>query len=300
MTDETETTETTEETSTTEETTSTEETTTSEETTQETAGDWRASIEDADLRKVADRFASPTDAIKAVADLRKRESTSIRALGKDPSDEEVAAYRKAIGVPETAKGYKFEAPEGAEFSDADKAFQASASAAFHELNIPADQAAGLTAWWNEFSASVQEAQIADDKKFADESEAVLKVKWPGKEYDRNKAYADRAAANLFGDTLDDAREIETKDGRFILDHPIFVEPLAQLGREMEEGRLGSVLSDGDRGGVESQIAELQGKIDKAQAANDHTQANKFYHEQQDLYRKLHGSAPIVGAEGVAA
>lgn len=296
MTDETETTETTQETSATEQTTSTEETTTSE----ETAGDWRSSIEDADLRKVADRFASPTDAIKAVSDLRKRESTSIRALGKDASDDEVTAYRKATGVPETAEGYVFEAPEGVEFSDADKAFHTSAAEVFHKLNIPTVDAAALTEWWNETAAATQQAQVAADKAFADESEAALKAEWPGEEYDRNKAIADKAATDLFGATIDAVREIETKDGRFILDHPSFVKMLAQVGREMQEGRLGSVLSDGDRGGVESQISELQDRIDKAQANRDHNMANKLYQEQQGLYRKLHGSAPIVGAEGIAA
>ena len=90
-----------------------------ETTSQETTDDWRASIEDDSLRKVADRFDSVVSLTQAVSDLRKRESNSIRIPGKDASDEDTAAYLKALGVPETVEGYEFSVPEGHELTDAD-------------------------------------------------------------------------------------------------------------------------------------------------------------------------------------
>ncbi len=260
--------------------------------------DWRASIEDADLRTVAERFDSPTSMTKAVADLRKRESNSIRIPGKDASDEDTAAYRKALGVPEAVEGYEFTAPEGKDFSDADKAFQAAAAQAFLDNDIPAEKAKGLIDWWN---ASVEQAQqdtLDADKAHAAETDAALKRKWPGEEFARNKAHADEAFRFMFGEDADKAREIETKDGRFLMDQTILVEAFAKLGREMPgKGGIDRVMTDGDRDGVQQQIDDLQVKIDKATASMDRETAQKAYLEQQALYAKLYGNAPVVGAEG---
>ena len=295
-----ETTETTEETTSGETTeTATEEKSNGEDKATETTDDRRASIEDTDLRKVADRFASPTDAIKAVADLRKRDSQT-RVPAKDASEKDVTAYHKAIGVPKDANGYEFAVPEGHELTDADKAFQTWAGETFHAEKITADQAKGLAAAYNEYAASVQQAQIDADQAYADETTEALKKEWPGKEFDRNKTFADRAAAKVFGDAIDDVRNIETKDGRFILDHPAFIKMLAQYGREMEEGRLGSVMTEGDRDSVQNQIDDLRGKIDKAKAEGDSELANRLYQEQLRLDAKVVGTAPVVGAEGRTA
>ncbi len=263
------------------------------------ADDWRASIEDTDLRKVADRLASPTAAVQAIADLRKRDSQT-RVPGKDASEKDVAAYHKAIGVPAKAEAYEFAAPEGHDLTDADKAFQTAAAETFHGLNITADQAKGLNEWWNEMTAAAQQAQIDADKAYADETTEALKKEWPGKEFKLNKAFADHAAAKVFGDAIDDVRNIETKDGRFILDHPAFVRMLAQYGREMEEGRLGDVMTDGDRDSVQDQIDELGKKINKAKADGDSEKANRLYQEQLGLDAKVVGTGAVVGAEGRTA
>lgn len=276
------------------------ETASTETTAAPSVDDWRAPIEDKELRKVADRFASPADMAKAVSDLRKRESTSIRLPGKDASDEDVAAYKAAIGVPENVDGYEFALPEGREATDDDKAFQSAAGEVFHKLNISAEQATGLNAWWNEFQAQAEAAQTEADKAFAAETEAALRKEWPGQEFDRNKVFADRAATELFGDTIEQVREIETKDGKFVLDHPALVKVLARVGREMDEGKLGSVISEGDRDAIDTQIADLDKKIEVAQRSGDRETANRLYQQQLALTQKIVGNQGIVGAEGRAA
>lgn len=258
--------------------------------------EWRGSIEDPSLRKIADRFLTVGDMAKAVSDLRKRESTSIRLPGKDAGEDEVAAYRKALGVPDKVEGYELSVPEDREPTDADKAFQASAAKVFHENNVSADTARALNAWWNELVAETEAAQVDADKQYADETEAALRREWPGKEFERNKAYANAAAKRMFGDDLDDVRELTTKDGRLVLDHPVLIRALAGIGREMSEGGLGP-MGEGDRDDVQSQIDELQEKIDKAQSRNDRAAAQKFYLQQQEIYEKLYGRQPIVGSAG---
>ena len=262
--------------------------------------DWCEDITDTKLRDHAGRFTSVVDLLGKHFELRQQLSTAIQPLGKDATDEQVATYRKAIGVPETAEGYVFTTPEGHELTEDDKAFQKSAAEMFHANNIPVDAANAQIAWFSDHAAQVEKGQVDADKAYADETEAALKAEWPGKEYENNKAFADRAAAKVFGDGLDDVRNIETKGGRFVLDHPAFVKMLAGIGREMSEGRLGSVMTEGDQNAIENQIDELDGKIDKATNEGDGVKANKLYIEQQELYRKLHGSVPIVGSEGRTA
>ena len=272
-----------------------------EKTTEAVSEDWREHIQDTKLRDHAGKFTSVLDLVSKHFELRQSLSTAIQPLGKDATDEQIGIYRKLTGVPETAEGYKFpDLADGEVLTDQVKASRATWAERFHSLNVSAETAEKLIAFVGEDGAAALVAQANDDTKFAEETLAALKAEWPGKEFERNKAFADRAAAKVFGDGLDDVRNIETKDGRFILDHPAFVKMLAGIGREMSEGRLGSVMTEGDQNAIENQIDDLEGKIDKATNEGDGEKANKLYIEQQELYRKLHGSVPIVGSEGRTA
>ena len=261
---------------------------------------WRSGIQDEKLRDHAGRFTSVLDLVGKHYELRQQLSTAIQPLSSDATDEQVTSYRKAIGAPDTVEGYEFAMPEGQEATDADKAFQSSTAEMFHGLNITSAQANGLNEWWNELRGATLEAQVADDKAYADETLAELKREWPGAEFDRNKQFADFAAVKVFGDALDEVRNIETKDGRFILDHPSFVKMLAQYGREMEEGTLGGAMTDSDRDSIQGEIDDLGKQIDKAKAEGDRSKANTLYVAQQELYRKSYGAGSIVGAEGRVA
>lgn len=293
----TETTETKEVVSTSEETGSKE---TATETKTETNGetdDWRAPIQDEKLRNHAGQFTSVLDLVGKHYELRQQLSTAIQPLGKEPTEEQVAKFRKVSGIPETTDGYEFSVPEDHEITDADKAFQASLAETFHGLNVTSEQAKGLNGWWNEMTAKALQAQIDGDKAYADETMAALKKEWPGKEFETNKSFADQAITKIFGDAVDEIRAIEGKDGKFILDHPAFIKMFAQYGREMQEGRLGNIMTDTDMNDNDTKIAELQKKIEDATNSGDGELANKLYQEEQELYRKAIGAGSIVGAEG---
>lgn len=271
-----------------------------EEVTSEANDNWRSVIQDEKLRKHAENFASVEELTKAHLGYRKDLSTAIIPLGKNPTDEQITAYRKAAGIPEAVDGYEFSVPEGREPTETDKALQSNLAETYHKLNINSDQAKGLSEWWNEAQSAALKAQIDGDKEFAEQSMAALRKEWPGTEFDTNKAIADLAAVKIFGDQLDEVRNIETNDGRFVLDHPAFLKMLAQYGREMQEGNLGGNLTEGDVSSVEGQISELDKQINEARWAGDPAKANDLYIKQQDLYRKIYGGDPIVGSEGRTA
>ncbi len=264
-----------------------------------TEADWRSTLPD-DLKKHAERFNSVEDLVKANVDSRQKLSKAIVPPGKDAEPEEVEAYRKLIGVPAKAEGYKFEMLEGAEPTEADKAFQGAMAEAFHELNITNEQAKGLNAVWNEMTEAAQEAQAEADKKFAEESEATLRREW-GADWDTNKTHAERAAAQMFGEEgLEDFRRLETKDGRFVADYPLLLRALASMGREMAEGGLVPPMSKDQAEQFEDELKGLREQIQKAKAEGDHEKADRLYQKELQMISKAKGSQPLVGSQGRAA
>jgi hypothetical protein len=93
-----------------------------------------------DAKEFATRLATPADAVKVALDLRKANSAMIKVPGKDATAEDRAKFNKAIGVPETVEGYKFEL--GREPTEADKAIQGKIAAKRFEHGVPATALAG--------------------------------------------------------------------------------------------------------------------------------------------------------------
>jgi hypothetical protein len=77
---------------------------------EEPAANWRDAIKDEKLRKQAERYNTPEDAVKNILNLRQQLSKSITKPGKDSDEVEVASFRKQMGIPETPDGYHFPPP----------------------------------------------------------------------------------------------------------------------------------------------------------------------------------------------
>ena len=251
-------------------------------------GDWRSAIKDEDAKKFAESSPDIEHLTKRAMEMRTKLSTAVVKPGKDAKPEEIAAYHKSIGVPETPEGYKFEMPEGREPTEADKEFQAAWAKGFHDDKIPADYVASINRRWNAFVLATEKAQLAADTRYAQETESRLKQKWGGDEqFNINRQHGDRAAMELFGADYDNVRQITGKDGRFILDHPAFVEMFAKVGREMSEDKtFGRIMSNTDKQAADTRVKEIHAKIDEAMSKNDFDTANKLDQELQELHRAM--------------
>src|SRR3546814_10894878 len=73
--------------------------------------DWRTEISEPGLRRVAEKFTSPAEVVKSYAALQSRLGRSVVKPGPDAAPEEIAAYRRQLGVPESAAGYEVRLPE---------------------------------------------------------------------------------------------------------------------------------------------------------------------------------------------
>ncbi|MCK1367630.1 hypothetical protein [Bradyrhizobium sp. 62] len=124
------------------------------------ASDWRSGITDPEHKEFATRLATPADAVKVALDLRKANSAMIKVPGKDASAEDRAKFNKAIGVPETAEGYKFEL--GREPTEADKAIQGNLAKIAFDNGIPATAMTALSKAVTELAtaAKAEENRVA--------------------------------------------------------------------------------------------------------------------------------------------
>jgi len=264
--------------------------------------DWRQAIKDEKLREHASRFTSLEDVVRANLESRQKLSKAIVPPGKDASEDDIAAYRKAIGVPADPTGYKFPEVPKEEMTEELAQSREVWAKRFHELNVPAPIAEGLVAAINQDIAAAQAAQVEADKQFAQEQSEALAREW-GKDAEKNKTLADRAFVDLAsraGVDIDALRKIETKDGRFVLDRAEFSKIFAVLGREMGEGTLGGVIGEDAREQLQGELDTVRQQISEAQEKGDSKRANQLYQKEQGLIAKMSGSRPVVGAAGRAA
>lgn len=263
------------------------------------ASDWRAGITNPEARKLAEDSADINHLAERALNMRQKLSGAIMKPGKDAKPEEVAAYRKAMGVPDAPDGYVFEDPEGYTATDADKAIRGQFAKVFHDHNVPAETAKGLTEAYRQI-VTAQAAEIkAADEKYAADSEAALKKQW-GADYDANVAVAERAAKHILGEDYAAARRLTDSTGRFVLDNPVMLRMLAKIGREMGEDGLRGGASESELATIDGQITDLRKQQSEAQAKGDSKLANQLYQKEQGLIAKRNGSQPVVGARGRAA
>jgi len=259
---------------------------------------WYGKFKDEKLKEHAARFTSPEEAIKANLNARSKLSKAIVIPGKDASEEEIADYRKKLGVPDKPDAYVFEGVTGNPEATADqKAAMEKWSGMFHKFNIPAEAAKSMV---SEFSSEIKaavESQKAADVEFAKRSEAELREEWKG-DYDRNIKFANRAVRELMGDRYENAKKIEMRDGRFVMDHPEMVRVFAQIGREMGEGRLGGdVLNDNERQSLREKADEARSKANDAYKAGKHKEAQHWDKKEAEFLEQIVGRQGLVGTSG---
>ena len=260
----------------------------------DTPANWRDSIEDADLRKHAERFNTPTELAQAHIDLRKQLSSKLEVPKEDSSDEVKANFRKQLGVPETSEAY--EMPEGLieEGDDAATALVDMFRPIAHEANLSNDGFAKMVQQMNEAIEQGENNVISEIVKGRESGEHQLKTDW-GPDYDGNVELSQRAVRDLGGEGVSTlCNDTILKDGSKLGDHPDMVRFFAKLGRQMnEDGNLLPV--DGDAAkSMQEKIASLTTQVYAANNAGDRALARKLDEEQRVLIERLDGVQTVVG------
>jgi hypothetical protein len=261
------------------------------------APDWRAAIEEPGLRRVAEKFTSPVEVVKSYAALQSRLGRSVVKPGSEAGAEEIAAYHRQLGVPETPEGYEMALPESLpeclRADPATAALQTDFLKVMHGAGAPPAVVQQALDWYyGQVGESLaQQTQGAEERRA--EAEAGLRQEWGG-DHDRNVALAQRAARSFGDDNFVEFLESHEAEGVKLGDHPAFLRAFAAIGRGLGEDP--PLTGAGESGG-----GSLQARIDALHAlqqSDPQKYASRAVQgELQGLYAKLYGGQPVVGSEG---
>lgn len=146
-------------------------------------------------RKQLERYESPEQIWKKARELeRKMSSGELRSpLRPDATDAEKVQWRKDNGIPDTAKGYKVNMPEGRQPPKEDDAFLASFLTSAHAANYTQEMVdATIKVFYAEVDRQ-EKAMTEAEQKAAAAAEDKLREEW-GTDYRVNKAMAEALLA----------------------------------------------------------------------------------------------------------
>lgn len=247
---------------------------------------WREQLtEDEKELKQLHRYSSFKDLWKKNRELEKRLSSGqltakIDPPGEGATPEEIAAYRKEVGVPESPDKYDTNLGDGFIWSDADKQILDGYTKWAHERNMTPDQVKSNLAWYASLQRTQAEQVSERDASFQTEAAEKLREEWGG-EYRRNM----NAISSLFSGLPADLREnlylARTPDGKLVGDHPQFMRFWAQIARELNPAATLVPSNGGDpMKSVEGRIGEIENTIRNDRRTYDRDPA------MQNEYREL--------------
>lgn len=152
------------------------------------ADDWRARLAGEDKKLLGYLARIPSEK-ELVARVKKHDDDLkagkyLKPLPENPTDEEVAAWRKANGVPGAPEGYLEKLPEGLVVGDDDKPFVDKFLQSMHGANAPPALANAALATYYEIVEEQVAAQAEAENAARGESIEALREEWGG-DYRRN-------------------------------------------------------------------------------------------------------------------
>jgi hypothetical protein len=238
---------------------------------------WRDDLAGADrvFRKTLDRFDSPAALAKAYRELTTRLSSGdLKATKPPPADatpEQVSAWRAEQGLPQDAAAYVegLQLDDGTVPGEAEKALLASFAEEAVKGRWTADQYSQAVSWYFALQDRFAAARDHADAAFRHEAAADLMGEW-GHDYAANRnavaQFFDRSFPADFRDAMLTAR---LPGGQILANHPAFNRAILDVAKALNPG--GAVLpnaSGGGLSGVESRIAEIEGRYMRAPHGSD--------------------------------
>ena len=223
------------------------------------ADDWRQNIakelgysEDDKFLKRLERFTTPAGAVKSWLSVDQKISSGEykKALGENATDEEKAAYRKSIGIPDTPDKYDFSLPDGTVFGEDDKAVFKSFAEIAHSQNMSQDQMKSTLGWYKDHMKAQQEAQQESDFNYQKDAEDTLRGEWGG-EYRANINALTGLMAKLPEEVRNGLNEARMPDGSKLGNNPDYLRFMVEMAREINP--IGTLLPAG------SSAADLESK-----------------------------------------
>lgn len=176
------------------------------------------------------KFQTVSDLGRSYVELEGKMGGMIAIPGEEASDEELAAFRGKLGIPESPDKYDLSLDEG--FPDYVKTGLADSEESLrkhlHNAGVSQEAAQVIYGWLASELKAGGEALNAVKTKRQNEAEAALKAKW-GDSVTENKRIMEDAV-NAFG--TDEFKTRATEEGW--VNDPVFMETFYQIGLNLKE------------------------------------------------------------------
>lgn len=203
----------------------------------------------ADLRGVASNYKDLPTLLKSLKDnqaaARQRLEGYVKLPGEESSEEDVTAFRSALGVPNDAENYDLavppSAPDGFEF---DEAITTQLKETAHQLNLTPDQLNGLVAFQVQSEVDALQEETNQQRQWAMDQRALLESEF-GNGINEKLHMAARAA-ETFG--------LDPKNAIFA--EADMVRAFAKIGESLSEDKLIASEAMDNRLSPESEADEI--------------------------------------------
>jgi hypothetical protein len=226
--------------------------------TSEKAGKWlktRASI--------VDLVKAGLGADSKISELTGQLKGAVRLPGKDAKPEEIAAYRKAVGVPETADKYAVYRPNGFEPTDADVETEKVFLEAAHAMGLPQAQVDGVLKTHYQLQEAQKRQFDQRAQKAAEAAEEDLRAEW-GRDYKANVAlsnrWLDEHLAPHMGKEWTGLMDKRFADGTALGEHPGFVKAIHSLARAWADDGLPDLGDSGGGEDIDTRVNTMRQKL----------------------------------------
>lgn len=181
--------------------------------------------------------------------------------GKDATAEQLSAWRKEQGLPETAQAYadKLALPDGVVLGEADKPLVASFAERALARGVPQETFNDMVGWWYQQQAEQAQARVTRDNEYRFDSQQAL-MQLEGGDFKANC----NARKAFYQEVPEEVRDLlytaRTADGRVLGDTPEFSAFIAKMARELNPAATLLPAGHGDMKGVSTRKAEIEGMM----------------------------------------
>jgi hypothetical protein len=265
--------------------------------------DWRAALPpDLQVDKTLERFEDVPSLARSYLEARRTISGSVEPPPPDAKPEQLSAYRKRLGLPESPDKYELSLPQPAEGTDFvwDPKWVGILKERAHAVHMNPKQLKAMADLYHEYMHAARDVvrgrQAQDEQAEREEAMKLLEQRWgprDGPQWRHRNARAVAVLEHVMGDDAPAERQAIIE----MAANPYFADGLSRLADGLLER---GFISGTEVGTVD--VGAAQAKIDALRAASEkdpmHPLRNKMHPDHQrtfDEWIRLHGTVMGPGA-----
>lgn len=181
-------------------------------------------------------FTNKNELAKGYGELYSKMGTAVQIPTDQTAPEEIAAFYRKVGKPETADEYGKSTVELPEGMSNDEKFEMTMRGIAHEAHFTKAQWQVILDAYNKYQVSVYGGMKEESQRLIAEGDATQRKNW-GADYDKNFEIVDRACAELIPNEELRTQFAELVTSKGLRNNPVFAEVFLGIGKSMLDDTL---------------------------------------------------------------